>query len=292
MIVSASRRTDIPAFYSQWFINRIQAGYCQVPNPFNPRQESHIPLDPDRTEAIVFWTRYPRPLFPHLKMLDERGFRYYFLFTVLDYPRLLEPRTPPLSASLNLFQRLADRIGPDRVIWRYDPVFFSKLSPPAFHQDRFAWIAGRLAGYCSQVIVSQAHLYRKVKTRLAALQAKGLHPTELSLQRRDRLFSKMATIAGQCGMGISSCAQQTPLAGIPAGACIDPALIWKLWKIPIRAPKDTGQRKHCRCVQSRDIGMYESCPFGCQYCYATTDFSRARTRFQAHDPTSPRLVSP
>src|SRR5580658_9366443 len=112
MIISASRRTDIPAFYASWFMNRLRAGFCLVPNPYNPRQTSRVSLVPADVDAIVFWTRNPRPLLPHLRELDERGYRTYFQFTILGYPRALDPRSPSPAAAVEIFQRLAQQVGP------------------------------------------------------------------------------------------------------------------------------------------------------------------------------------
>ena len=128
MIISASRRTDIPAFYSRWLLNRLRAGFCLVPNPFNPGQVSRIELGPQDVDTIVFWTRNPRPLFPFLDELDARGYRYNFQYTLLDYPRLIDEHTPPPPAALDTFRRLADRLGPQRLVWRYDPIVQSQIT--------------------------------------------------------------------------------------------------------------------------------------------------------------------
>src|SRR5512135_950390 len=129
MIISASRRTDIPAFYSRWFMNRVRAGYCTVPNPFNANQVKRISLLPEEVDVIVFWTRNPRPLFPFLKELDVRGVRYYFQFTLLDNPRSIDPKTPPAESALQTFRALSEQVGPARVIWRYDPLVLSQITP-------------------------------------------------------------------------------------------------------------------------------------------------------------------
>ena len=144
MIISASRRTDIPAFYAPWFMNRMRAGYCTVPNPFNRSQVSRISLRPEDVDVIVFWTRNPRPLLPALDELDDRGYRYYFQYTLLDNPRTLDPKSPPVDAAIATFQTLAERIGPARVIWRYDPSVLSSATGADFHLERYARIAAAL----------------------------------------------------------------------------------------------------------------------------------------------------
>ena len=135
MIVSVSRRTDIPGFYSQWFMNRIRAGTCLVPNPFNPRQISRVSLRPEDVDVIVFWTRNPRPLFSYLPELDDRGYRYYFLFTLMANPREIDPRLPPVDMAIKTFRDLSHRLGPDRVVWRYDPIFLSSITDAEFPSE-------------------------------------------------------------------------------------------------------------------------------------------------------------
>ena len=146
MIISASRRTDIPAFYADWFINRVREGSCEVPNPFNPRQVATISLKPEDVDSIVFWTRSPRPLFRHLRELDGRGFFYYFQYTLLDYPAVIDSHTPPAWRALDTFRALADRIGPERVVWRYDPIVLSEITPPEYHLETFGRLAAALRG--------------------------------------------------------------------------------------------------------------------------------------------------
>ena len=174
MIISASRRTDIPAFYAPWFMQRVRAGFCDVPNPFNRHQVSRISLRPQEVDAIVFWTRNPRPLLASLDELDALGYRYYFQYTILDNPRTIDPKTPPVGAAVETFQQLADRIGPARVIWRYDPIVLSSVTDASFHQERYAWIAEQLRGYTTRSVISIVDVYRKAARRLHALAAQGV----------------------------------------------------------------------------------------------------------------------
>ena len=141
MIISASRRTDIPAFYAEWMVRRLKEGYCTVANPFNRNQVVRISLKPEDVDAIVFWSRNPRPLMPHLDELDSRGYRYYFQFTILGYPREIDAKSPPAATAVEAFCKLAERLGPKRVIWRYDPIVFSGLTSPAFHEENFRRLA-------------------------------------------------------------------------------------------------------------------------------------------------------
>lgn len=301
MIISASRRTDIPAFYARWFINRIRAGFCEVPNPFNRQQIARISLLPEDVAVIVFWTRNPRPLFPYLDELDARGYRYYFQYTLLGYPSQLDAHCPPLEASLSTFKALAQRVGPQRVIWRYDPIVFSDLTPPAYHRAAYARLAGALAGSTGRSVISLLDEYAKIRRRMQDLESQGVHllpvmpdesegPGGLPAWLGD-LLADLARIARSHQMEIVSCAEDYNLLpyGIRPGKCVDDEYIERVFGLQVAHAKDPGQRKACGCVLSKDIGMYDSCLFGCQYCYATTSFERSRQNYLRHNPDGPAL---
>ncbi|MBN2432314.1 MAG: DUF1848 domain-containing protein [Acidobacteria bacterium] len=296
MIISASRRTDIPAFYTPWFMERIRRGFVEVPNPVRLRQVNRISLAPVDVDAIVFWTRDPRPLLPHLAELDLRGYAYYFLFTLLDYPRLLEPFTPAAGEAVDSFRRLADRIGPERVIWRYDPVIFSNLTPPEFHREVFPRLASALRGATRRVIVSRLDVYRKVARQLQALVEENfrLLPLATGDEAAQDTFRCLAATAAAHGMGIQSCAEGAALesCGIAAGRCIDDDLVRTLFNIDVSHRKDPSQRQHCRCVVSRDIGMYDTCLHGCRYCYAMAGRAVCLANRRRHNPGGSTLVPP
>ncbi len=289
MIISASRRTDIPAFYSQWFMNRIRAGTCEVPNPFNRFQITPVSLRPEDVDVIVFWTRDPSPMLPHLMELNERGFFYYFLYTVMDNPRSIDPHCPPVTTSLHTFRTLADRIGPDKVIWRYDPVAFTPQTGPEFHEEAFGHIAEALEGHTNRCIISTMNLYRKTRNRLSR---KGVQITPPEEKGFKDLMRFMAGEAQDKGMEISSCALPLELDqyGIKHGKCVDDSYIRKVFGHEVSHRKDPSQRKACGCVISKDIGMYDTCLFGCLYCYATSSVEKARENLRKHDPESPRLL--
>jgi hypothetical protein len=289
MIISASRRTDIPAFYSQWFMNRIRAGCCEVPNPFNPSQIASISLRPEDVDVIVFWTRDPRPMMPHLRELNERGFLYYFLYTVMDNPSSIDPHGPPVTTSLHTFRALADRIGPARLIWRYDPIAFTPYTDPEFHEHAFRHIAEGLKGHTNRCIISTINLYRKTWNRLARKGIRISPPEERAFKN---LMLFIVREARDKGMEICSCAMPLELDGygIKHGKCVDDSYISKVFGTEVTHRKDPSQRKACGCVISKDIGMYDTCLFGCLYCYATSSVEKARENRNKHDPESPRLV--
>jgi hypothetical protein len=276
MIVSISRRCDIPRFQFGWFLERLEAGFVEVPNPFNARQIRRVGLSPEEAEALVFWTRDPRPLAAYAGELERRGCRFYVMVTLTGYPAILEPRAPETAAVIAALGELAEKTRARRVIWRYDPVFLSSLTDPAFHRENFAALAGRLRGKTRRVIISLYDEYRGAQRRLGALERGG---GLRGLPMRDGdgrllpqvcgLLADLAKTAGEAGMEIQSCAEAEELAdlGIAPGACIDGGLIRELWGIEA-AGRDKNQRPRCRCAPAADIGRYGDCPAGCVYCYA------------------------
>ncbi len=296
MIISASRRTDIPAFYTEWFMNRIREGYCLVPNPFNPDRVSRVSLIPADVEAIVFWTRNPAELLHNLSELDERGHRYYFLYTLLDYPSFLEPAVYPFRQRIDNFKRLSDRLGNERVIWRYDPIILSRLTDTAFHTAAFDRIASRLEGYTKHSIISILDVYNKVKKRLSSplLRDFKLIQPEDDASGFEKLMRDLAQCSQSHGMSISSCAEKYNLKtfGIKPGRCIDSRLIERLFNVTVTHKKDPGQRVACRCAVSRDIGAYDTCLYGCLYCYATGTRKMVVENRRRMNPASPYLLKP
>ncbi len=279
VIVSASRRTDLPAFYSTWFLNRLAAGYALVRHPMNPRRVRRVPLIPPEAGFIVFWTRDPRPLLPGLSRLEEAGLGFSFLFTVTPYGADLEAGLPPLEQRLAAFIALAERIGPERVDWRYDPILFTGWLDAGFHREAFGRLAARLRGHTRRCIVSYLEPYAKTRRNLAGTPLRAPGPEE-----RAALLGELAELADGCGMRLQTCALED--APQLAGACIDGERIARL---PDRR-RDTGQRALCRCTRSVDIGAYDTCLHGCRYCYATGSARAAAQRHALHDPASPLLV--
>ena len=296
MIISASRRTDIPAFYAEWFMHRIREGYCAVPNPFNRNQVARVSLLPEEVDVIVFWTRNPRPLLPHLAELDRRGYRYYFQYTLLDNPRPIDPQSPPVETAIKTFRDLAGMVGPERVIWRYDPIVLSERTPPAFHLQAHARIAEALRGCTRRNVISIVDIYRKAQKRLGQLRAQGIAVAEIKPDAMTPavgdLLRQLAGTAHANSMEITSCAEESDLQpyGIEPGKCVDDDYIARTFGLRLPAKKDPSQRAACGCVASKDIGMYDSCLFGCQYCYATSSFDTAWRNHAEHDPQSPSLV--
>jgi hypothetical protein len=285
MIISASRRTDIPAFYSQWLFNRLDQGFVLVRNPRNPLQVSKISLDPRLIDCIVFWTKNPQEMIPHLHRLNK--YLYYFLFTLTSYGPELERYLPPKDQVIDTFIRLSRQIGKERVIWRYDPVIVTDQIGDEYHYRHFQALAGKLHHHTQRCIISFLDLYKKCERNLAGFNIVQPGPEEMA-----RLAGRLKETAEGYHMEVVTCAEELSLSalGIHHGKCIDEELIDRIGGVRLEVGKDKHQRKLCRCVESIDIGAYNTCPHICLYCYANADAGVVRKNMNRHDPDSPLLL--
>jgi len=258
-------------------MERLDAGFVDVANPFNRNQIRRVSLVPrsadavDGLDVLVFWTRDPRHILAHAEELTQRGVLFYTMVTITGYPIELEPSMTRAQKICAAAKELSKKIGPERVIWRYDPVFMSSITDTHFHRRNFSELAQNLAGSVKRVIISLYKEYRETKRRIEALERLGV----LQMGQHDaaslgELLTGLAESASSAGMEIQSCAEEVPLEqyGIKSGACIDAALINKLWGLEFKG-KDKNQRHNCLCCQSVDIGAYRACNSGCVYCYAS-----------------------
>ncbi|MEI8186173.1 MAG: DUF1848 domain-containing protein [Chlorobiaceae bacterium] len=287
MIISASRRSDIPAFYGDWLLHRLQAGEVLVRNPMQSKQVSRISLSPDQVEAIVFWTKNPANFLPRLPEIDRLGYDYYFLFTLTPYDAALEPGVEDKHSIIEIFRRLSRLIGPEKVVWRYDPVILTDVYTPAWHAASFHKLAKELSGYTERCIISFFDEYRKLRIRMSNICY--TMPDKVLMAE---IAERFADSAGRTGIALYTCSQDIDLSqcGIMHSRCIDSDLVGRITGRPITgAKKDSKQRKNCGCVESRDIGSYNTCTHGCLYCYAVTSHAKACTARQTFDPDSPML---
>lgn len=294
MIISASRRTDIPAFFSEWFINRIRERYCCTVNPFNKNQVSRVSLDPHDVDAIVFWTKDAEPITKYLDELDERGYKYYFQYTLTGYSKVWEPNIPNLGQSVETFINLSRKIGNQKVIWRYDPIIFSNVTDYDYHYKNFIKLVNLLKGSTARVVISILDDYRGSRGRINELQKIGIklidEPTYNDSFKN--LMRDMHSYAGQNGIEMFSCAEPIDLReyGIMHGKCIDDNYIKKVFNIDVNHAKDRNQRKECGCVESKDIGAYDTCLHGCKYCYANRSQIIVEKNHKEHMVNSPSLL--
>jgi hypothetical protein len=289
MIVSASYKTDIPALYGRWFMNRLADGFCRVVNPWGG-QIHEVSLAPEAVDGFVFWTRNAEPFLEPLAELRRRGIPFVVHYTVTGYPRALETSVPESKRAVEIMRHVADTYGPDTVVWRYDPVVTSSLTPPAFHEATFARLAGALEGATDEVVLSFAHVYRKTRRNLdRAARATGFEWEDPAPEAKRALAATLAEVAAGHGMRLGLCTQPELLSGAAEPArCIDAARLSRVAGRPIAAA-EKGNRPGCLCHESRDIGAYDTCTHGCVYCYAVSDRDRARARQRHHDPEDPIL---
>ncbi len=286
MIISASRRTDIPAFYSEWFFNRLHEKVVYVRNPFNPHQVSSISLDPENTEGIVFWTKDASPMIPGLKKLND--YPFYFQFTLNPYDHEIECGVPSKAKHvIPSFQRLSDEIGPERVIWRYDPIIISKHYSYEYHVEYFEKLARRLHGYTTACTFSFLDIYRNTLKHM-----NGLEIEPISEETMLRIAKSFSEIAASYDLKLQTCAEAIDLTalGIEHARCIDDRVFEKITGNKYHYSKDANQRSECGCMTSIDIGAYNCCAHGCRYCYATYSPNTSSENIAKHDPLSPLLI--
>lgn len=285
MILSVSRRTDIPNYYSEWFLNRIKEGYLYVRNPMNVHQISKIILSPEVVDCIVFWTKNPEPL---LSRLDElEAYHYYFQFTLTGFGKDIEYNVPhKRKCVIPTFQKLSRKIGKEKVIWRYDPIIFTDKYTPEYHLKAFERIAKELHGYTSKCVISFVDIYAKNRKNMKEL--KSFSPAESDLTAFAR---EIALIAGDNDIKVATCAEKVDLSscGIEHNCCIDKELLEQITGCKIQAEKDKNQREECGCIESIEVGTYNTCKNGCRYCYANYSRESVSGNCDLYDVNSPIL---
>ncbi len=285
MIISASRRTDIPAFYSEWLFNRLKEEYVLVRNPMNVHQIGKINLSPNVVDGIVFWTKNPTPMKARLAELEK--YTYYFQFTLNAYARDVEPNVPSKNdVIIPAFQDLSKAIGRERVIWRYDPIFFNERYTMECHCKYFRLLASKLSDYTEKCTVSFLALYKNTERNVRPLNIQSE-----TVEMQHEIMQRFSEIAKEYGFTIDTCAEKINLdnLNIPHACCIDKDRFERIGKCKLRLGKDPNQRAECGCVASIDIGTYNTCKHGCLYCYANYSQNTVNRNSIAHNPSSPLL---
>lgn len=319
VIISASRSTDIPAFYAGWFIERLRAGYVVWHNPFN-RQKMYISFK--NCKVVVFWTKNPEPLIPCLKELDRRGIHYYFQFSLNDYEKEgFEPNLPGLEKRIETFKQLSGRTGREKVIWRFDPLIVTPQLTPEKLLERILHTGNRIKGFTDKLVFSfiDIQAYRKVQSNLvketSQFSKENVENSEFTLEQMNEIADGLAKCRDAWAkngwlISLGACAEKIDLEqyGIEHNCCIDGELMKKIFckdmdlqyylsygKLPDKNSlfvdeistkqinlKDKGQRKNCGCIISKDIGMYNTCPHNCIYCYANTSKETVLKNWELH----------
>ena len=299
VIISVSRSTDIPAFYADWFVGRLKKGWCAWINPFN---QKNYRVSFNKTRMIVFWSKNPKPMFERLDEIESVGYKnYYFQFTLNDYDaERLEPNVPPVAERIDTFRHLADKIGKERVIWRFDPLLLSNEISIDVLLERIGNIGRQLKGYTEKLVFSFIDIasYRKVQNNLA-----GFGIREFSAEEQVRFAKGLADLNKEFDFELATCGELADLSehGIKHNKCVDDELMIRLfhddaklmdfigaeydmfegWQIK-KSRKDKGQRKACGCIVSKDIGTYNTCPHLCRYCYANNNADQVLRNYRLH----------
>lgn len=286
MILSVSRRTDIPAFYAEWFMERLRQKYVLVRNPFNAHNISRIPLSPENVDAIVFWTKNSKPIHRYLDEIDELGYKYYFQYTITPYRNDLEEKVQDKKEIVETFKKLSEKIGSEKVILRYDPVILSDNYTIDFHKKAFARLCDLLAPYTKKIVFSFLDDYKKISKNIKQLNIKEISAEEMCI-----MAEYFADTAKKYNLKIESCAEQIDLErfGINHGKCIDNELIEKITGYKLSVGRDN-QRNACGCIKCIDIGEYNTCMHKCLYCYANINKEAAFKNYKLHDKKSPLLI--
>ncbi len=294
VIVSASRRTDIPAFYSQWFVDCLNQGHAVWVNPFN-RRSQHVSFE--KTRLIVFWTKNPDPIICHLNEIDQKGISYYFQYTLNDYEKEgFEPGVPRIEKRIETFCRLSEKLGKARVIWRFDPLILTRFLGVDELLEKIRGIGDQIHAVTEKLVISFVDItaYRKVRNNFRNHHIDG---REFNPQNIVQLAQGLSALNRSWNLKIATCSETADLKdyGIEHNRCVDDALMVRLFQADTRLMsflgyrkgifpgcdewddlKDKGQRKACGCIVSKDIGMYDTCSHGCIYCYATRFSGKAK----------------
>lgn len=285
MILSVSRRTDIPAFYTEWFFNRLNEGFVLVRNPMNYHQVSKVKLSSSLIDCIVFWTKDPTIIMGRLNELS--GYNYYFQVTITPYKKDIERNIQDKDQIISSFIKLSQLIGRERVIWRYDPIIITDNLTIDYHEENFEKMASKLAGYTDQCIISFVDLYSKTERNIKHIKPIGIS-NNMMVDVGERLYK----IARKYNLELNTCSEEIDLSsiGINHAKCIDEKLISKIVGQDLDISKDKNQRDICGCVSSIDIGAYNTCENGCLYCYANFSDNAVRNNIISHDEKSPFLI--
>lgn len=283
MIIETGQRTDIPAFYAEWFCNRLREGYVLVRNPFDPESVSRYSLDPSLVDVLGFCTKNPEPM---LKYMDQlRPYHMYWHVTITPYGREIELNVPDREKVMESFCKLSGIVGAERMAWRYDPIFLNETYTVERHLEEFRMMAKTLSGYTGVCVISFIDRYEKVKRNFPEVKT-------VPREARIEMGKAMIAIAKENGMVLRPCAEGDELAryGADCRGCMTAEIWEQAAGCRLNFPSRKPNRKECSCFISGDIGQYDTCGHFCRYCYANASREKVVMNMKSHDPNSPLLV--
>ena len=284
MIINTGGRTDTVQYYSDWLLRRFAEGYVLSRNPLFPDKVTRYELTPDKVDCVVFCSKNYKPILPRLREITDR-FPAYFYYTITAYGKDVEPGVPSIEESIETLKELSALVGRERVAWRYDPVLLTREYTIRRHLDTFPWMARELAPYIDRCIFSFVEMYKKLETNMPEI-------IPMSETERDALARGLGAAAAKLGMVIQTCGTNGDYTryGIQASGCITLSILGKANHMEFRNLKHKGMREGCHCMESRDIGAYDTCLNGCKYCYANKNPRKAFENYEYPDPASPLLL--
>ena len=282
-IISASRRTDIPAFYGDWLMNRIAEGFAGYINPFNGKKYI-VSLKKDNVASIVLWSKNFTPFIDNAVLLKDEGYPLFFNYTITGLPGIFEPGAPSENESIESMKYLSEQFSPESINWRYDPVLVSDITGFDYHLEKFETLCRSLSRHIKRCYISFPTAYGKVERSFKNFTDKtGITLRSPDIPYRIELAEKLAVIAENYGITIYSCCGDYLASGkISKGRCIDGGILSSISGKDHSRFKARPSRKECGCTESTDIGIYDSCPHGCIYCYANSNASKASAFYKRY----------
>lgn len=284
MILNTGARTDTVQYFSNWLLKRFEEGYVLTRNPLFPNKVTRYELSPDKIDAVLFCSKNYAPILPGLRAITDR-YRTYFHYTITAYGKDVEPGVPPIDESIKTLIELEKIVGREKIAWRYDPVLLTEKYTEKRHFDTFAYMAEKLGPHIDRCIFSFVEMYKKLGINMPEL-------IPISQAEKDRLAEKFGKIAAKYGIWLQTCGTNGDYSryGIHASGCATLEILGKANGCEFRPRKHKGMRDGCHCIESRDIGAYDTCLNGCKYCYANKSPQKARENYRLHDPNSPLLL--
>lgn len=283
MIINTGCRTDIPAYFSEWFFNRIKEGYVYVRNPYYQNQVMKYKLTPDVVDCLAFCTKNPEPMLSRIHELD--GFGQFWFVTITPYGKEIEPKVPPKEKVMEAFKKLSRVIGVEKLGWRYDPIFIKSKYTMENHIENFEKMAAELSGYTHDCVISFIDLYEKTKRNFPGVR-------EVTKEERLIMGKEFVRIGNKYDIQIKTCVEGQELSryGVDCNGCMTKPVIERAIGNPLKVPQKKSARGGCNCLLGNDIGVYNTCGHGCVYCYANYDMKIVWDNMKKHNPDSPFLI--
>lgn len=284
MILSPCGRTDTVQYYTPWLMKRLEEGYAYSRNPLFKNKVTKMNLTPENVDGIVFCSKNYKPLFPYLEWIEER-YNTYYHYTITAYGKEIEPGVPSIDDSIDTLIQLSKVVGKNKIAWRYDPILFTEVYTLEKHLKTFAYMAQKLAPYIDRCIFSYVEMYKKLETNMPEI-------IPFTDEDRIQIAEGIGAIAGKYGIYVQTCGTNGDYSeyGIHTSGCMTLDVLGRANGVEFKNVKHKGSRKGCHCIESRDIGAYDTCMNGCKYCYANKTPQKAFENYKLHNPESPIML--